>query len=300
MIYKIKSSFFISIDFFLKILIISMSKKYMHRTVASSLGSGFFSCCGSLLELILNYNKMTGEIPLFVDNSFSFRNFKTIKKEKEDIFFDFFDEPRVRKAKVGKIKNKITKEISEFKKFEKIEFEQINFLIKTFFEPNEEIKKIKKEIEDKFNINPKNTCSVLYRGNDKITEMEGTKKSWYLKEIKKINKKEKGLDFFIQTDDSSFLQYAESFISKEINYKTAGEYIRLFKDKNHSVNTFFGTNDKSRNENYKYAKNFLAIMMIIAESKYIICNSGNVGLWACLFRGNAKNVVQKLPKKVFL
>jgi len=298
--YKIKSSFFISIDFFLKELIISMNQKYMHRTVANSLGSGFFSCCGSLLELIFNYNRMTGEIPLFVDNSFSFRNFKTIKKEKEDIFFDFFDEPKVSKAKVGKIKNKVTKNISEFKKFEKIEFEKINFLIKTFFNPSEEIRKIKKEIEDKFKINPENTCSVLYRGNDKITEMAETKKSWYLKEIKKINKKEEDLDFFIQTDDSSFLAYAKSFISKEINYKTAGEYIRSFDDKTHSVNTFFGTAEDSRIKNYKYAKNFLAIMMIIAESKYIICNSGNVGLWACLFRGNAKNVVQKLPKKVFL
>jgi hypothetical protein len=44
--------------------------------------------------------------------------------------------------------------------------------------------------------------------------------------------------------------------------------------------------------NYKYALNFLAIVLIMAESKYVVCNSGNISLWIALFRENLENFIQ--------
>ena len=42
------------------------------------------------------------------------------------------------------------------------------------------------------------------------------------------------------------------------------------------------------------AVHFLAIMNIIAKCDQVILNSGNVGMWCCLYRGNANNVYQFL------
>ena len=43
-----------------------------------------------------------------------------------------------------------------------------------------------------------------------------------------------------------------------------------------------------------HAQYFLAIMQILSKCSNVILNSGNVGLWICLFRGNMDNVTQYL------
>ena len=48
-----------------------------------------------------------------------------------------------------------------------------------------------------------------------------------------------------------------------------------------------------------HAQTFLAVLSIISESAKIILNSGNVGMWACLYRGHTKGVLQYLqPNKM--
>ena len=42
---------------------------------------------------------------------------------------------------------------------------------------------------------------------------------------------------------------------------------------------------------------FLASMLIISKTKYIVCTSGNGELWLSLFRGHAENVYQYLNPK---
>ena len=38
-------------------------------------------------------------------------------------------------------------------------------------------------------------------------------------------------------------------------------------------------------------------MLIISESNVVVLNSGNVGLWVCLYRENNNNVYQYLSPK---
>jgi len=49
----------------------------------------------------------------------------------------------------------------------------------------------------------------------------------------------------------------------------------------------------SRLEN---AQTFLSVMSLISDCSDVILNSGNVGLWICLFRKNSDNVSQYLNK----
>ena len=48
----------------------------------------------------------------------------------------------------------------------------------------------------------------------------------------------------------------------------------------------------------KNAQIFLAIMSIVSKCKIVLLNSGNVGMWVCLFRENAKNIYQYLEHEV--
>jgi hypothetical protein len=45
------------------------------------------------------------------------------------------------------------------------------------------------------------------------------------------------------------------------------------------------------------AQTFLAIMLIMSKCDSIVINSGNIGLWTCLYRGNNKKVHQFLHPK---
>jgi hypothetical protein len=42
------------------------------------------------------------------------------------------------------------------------------------------------------------------------------------------------------------------------------------------------------------AQNFLSVMYLMSETSSIILNSGSVGMWVCLFRGNSNDVYQYL------
>ena len=74
-------------------------------------------------------------------------------------------------------------------------------------------------------------------------------------------------------------------------------------DRDGVINTDLGTY-VTRKEDFvpiekrvEYARMFLAIISIISDSEYLIVNSGNVGIWTCLFRGSCKNTYQYLNHK---
>ena len=91
----------------------------------------------------------------------------------------------------------------------------------------------------------------------------------------------------IQTDEAEF---CEASIGKFPNCIIIEETKKLNKTTNAVQYTI------NKGERLENAQIFLAVMSIISDSSKVILNSGNVGLWICLFRNNSNNVYQYLNK----
>ena len=118
--------------------------------------------------------------------------------------------------------------------------------------------------------------SVLYRGNDKCKEVPVVPYSLMLKMAKETKVKK----WVVQTDELEFYQYWKEKFPDTIRIKE----IPMI-----SKNTDSYVMPENRTE---FLINFIAALRAISMSETLLTTTGNTGLWACIFRGNTKNVYQ--------
>ena len=87
----------------------------------------------------------------------------------------------------------------------------------------------------------------------------------------------------IQSDEIDFIDYIKSYYPESIII----EEIKKIKKSPLAIQYTINSGNK-----LSQSQLFLAIMKIISKTSKIILNSGNVGLWCCLFRGNSIGVYQ--------
>ena len=93
----------------------------------------------------------------------------------------------------------------------------------------------------------------------------------------------------IQSDENEFYNF---FSEKYNNLIFIDEILKMDSNPWNAIQYTVTTGNKVNN-----AKTFLAIMLIMSKCNSIVMNSGNVGLWTCLYRGNNNNVYQYLSPK---
>lgn len=260
--------------------------------------SGFFSCCSVRLHMIIHYFNLYKQLPYIIDSSQSFEWYKT-GHSKDDITFHYFED-------YNKIDQSIIYQTPikynfnyQFINYSKIDYEKILPFIQKYFSPSLEIKKNIEFLEKKYNMNYDNICVLFYRGNDKLAET-----TWggftnahfsdyedYIKYGKEIMEKNPNIIFFIQSDETQFIEtMLHTFPTNSFYMK---DEIRHIARSNTSV-------DLVSKENIDvYSKWFLCIVQIMSKCKYIICDSGNCSLWMMFFRGNCHDVIQHLHKDWF-
>jgi hypothetical protein len=224
--------------------------------------------------------------PTSIDTKQSFSMYRP-KETKHDLFYDYFHHDS------GVF---IDKDIDDFFRND-LQFEVYNSLlnidsivsvVKKYFAPNDEIWKLVEDITKKYSIEYDNTCVVFYRGNDKITETNVGIPTDFAKQTQEIAKQFPGVKFLVQSDETNFIELMQKCIKESIVFYD--EIRHMHKNTRKSV-------DMVGFDNYKYSKMFLAIMLIMAKCKYLICNSGNNPMWIYFFRhiynkNNARNVTQ--------
>jgi hypothetical protein len=87
----------------------------------------------------------------------------------------------------------------------------------------------------------------------------------------------------IQTDEVEFCEkvlsiYPDSIVIKEL---------KQINNCDNDVHTL-----TPLGERFNLGKNLLSAISLISRTSKIIVNTGNIGMWVCLFRGNFKNVNQ--------
>lgn len=247
--------------------------------------SGFFSCSTIRLRSIIYYYTQTGKFPI-VDSSSQWVDYKDNNEDVTNYFFKSIE---------------IEKEINfsefsesggdQFNDYSKINYQDVNFFVEKYFSPSDEVLKIKNDIINSYNIDVDKTISVCYRGNDKVNETKIPSYDEILLKIIEIKSKYPTHRLLIQSDEIEFCdfildKFPDSLIIKET------------KKINKTTTNLVGNVQRSTpvGERVRTAQIFLAVMYLMSETSHVIMNSGNVGLWICLFRGNSNNISQYLNK----
>ena len=173
--------------------------------------------------------------------------------------------------------------------YSKINYQDVNFFVEKYFSPSDEVLKIKNDIINSYNIDVDKTISVCYRGNDKVNETKIPSYDEILLKIIEIKSKYPTHRLLIQSDEIEFCdfildKFPDSLIIKET------------KKINKTTTNLVGNVQRTTpvGERVRTAQIFLAVMYLMSETSHVIMNSGNVGLWICLFRGNSNNISQYL------
>lgn len=123
-----------------------------------------------------------------------------------------------------------------------------------------------------------NRTAILYRGNDKNTEVPNADYDVIIEMANQSNSKQ----FIVQTDEQDFYDY---FVSKFKDTIAFDEIPRIKRDLNRFVLPPKGMRRI-------FVCNFLSALYAIGQAKKLILTSGNTGLWTMIYRGHTKNVWQ--------
>jgi hypothetical protein len=241
------------------------------------------------LYAIINYINNNRTIPYYIDSSKQFELYKN--KEDDDITFDYFEH-------YDKIPDSRTSHPIQFHwtyqfiDYAKLDYQKIIPIVRKYFSPSKQINDIIKNIEEKYTLDYDNICVLFYRGNDKITEINLSKYSDYIKYINSVLSKNPETKFLIQSDETEFIEKMTRLLpDKSFYFKDEIRHIRKCND---SVDKVF------KEQNSLFSKYYLAITIIMAKCKYIICGSGNCSIWMMFYRGNCGNVFQFLKNKLIV
>ena len=276
-------------------------------TIILNQSAGFFSCCSIRLDAIIQYYRRFGKLPRKVDSTQQFRLYKLPGQENIDICSEFFCDPDYVNVKTDDfttpsrgaapqnfetVNYKYTFQELDYRR--DVVFAPILPFVQKYFSPNAEILDAVSYFEQKYDLDYNNTCVLFYRGLDKVTEFPIPTYREVLERARKISIEHENaagggakLRFLIQSDETEFIEAALMEFPDAI----------VFRDETRSARRQISSvdllNDKC--DNFFYVKLFFAIVLIMSRARYFVCNTGNISIWTCFYRGGAnENVHQYL------
>ena len=250
---------------------------------------GFFSIATIKLEDILVYFNKFKKVPKNIISNRLFGHYRDGGKlSSEDLTHLFFKGPLHTFDHLNipytepVLMHDPTKSNEQFTDYRKLHFDQLRpFLIK-YFTRAQRITDLENELINRYNLTNEDfeeTCSVMFRGNDKCTETNIASHEDFIMKARSIKERHPDIKkFIVQTDVSEFLN---DFLNDPI----VGPMSMNFKEvptisKNGNSTVFFsGPGSKIQNVSY-----YLASLGLISRTKYFLSSSGNGEMWTVLFR----------------
>ena len=218
--------------------------------------------------------------PDVINYSMGFKRFK--KDESRDIFPDFYKIDFDKKVKLFK---KVSLPDENKKQFGLYDFGYYNQVVNKFFNPSYLILERKNFLMQKYNINPTETISVLYRGTDKWTEVRLSHPSNYLAVTKQILEATNAKKVLLQTDQTQVIDYFKNELGDMVIHfeETPSTY------GTDAMNTVMENEGK---DTMDWMQWFDSALRCVSECAYVVNHTGNCGLWMNLYRGSVNNVFQ--------
>lgn len=253
--------------------------------------AGFFSCCSiALTETMIDFNQNKGLADI-VDRTQQYDNYKANKAE--NLIPVYFDEQPGGIPYNGEVRLTTANTYFQFSDYRLLCFDEVKPFMDKFFTPSDYVMSIVRHYEEKYRIEYEHTCGVFYRGNDKNRETTIAPYSEFLNKTQDImynlglgSEEAANLKFFVLPDETEFL---EAFRDMYPTDTITPDELPHMRKKDSAM--FF---ELPISERAEYAAKFLAAVIVMSRCKHLITHSGNCGLWATLYRGNANNVHQWL------
>lgn len=237
--------------------------------------AGFFSCCTIRLRKIIQYYNHFKRMP-HVDSSMQWSKYKDRER---DVTHEYFMPCEPFECEASQIDFTSDHREDQFSYYRNINYLGLHQILVNYFSPSFPVIAAYERILNKYKIDFRNSQCILYRGLDKGKE---TTIPDYDTMLSKVDKTKK---LIIQTDELEFLQYAKQKFPKALHFDEAYMVTKTLEAVQNHI---------SPGERITRAVDFLAILIILSKCNSVILNSGNVGMWLCLFRANADNVNQYL------
>jgi len=266
----------------------------MEQEIEVSFDSGLFSCCTVMLNrIILHYNEYNN-FPI-VNSSNLFNVYKDFDVDITNQLFNYKNNEIITECdyiNFNKINIPDFTYHGQFSDYKNINYKNINPIIKKYFTPIDYIQKIKKYLISKYDLNLDKTISVYFRGNDKSIETNIPNYNEFIQKIESLVQLNPNHTLLVQTDENEFFQCIKDKYPNSIFFEEMPGI-----DKNlHTIPAL----TVEKNQRLFFAQLFLSIVLIMSQTNIVILNSGNVGMWISLYRGNGNNIFQFLDNKEFI
>ena len=237
--------------------------------------AGFFSNCSvALFEVARSERPVTG-----INASHSFSFYK--ESPGEDIWGELFGLPGFYRPEGS---GEWSRYLLHHSRYSSLRFKKIAPLIENFFSPSEEVVQRVTHFQEKYTIAYDETLAVHYRGTDKWTEIPPRPLDDWVRQVSmRLQKMPSESRILIQTDDEHAFQ---RFI-KEFGHKAFFLDELPRSDGEISVEKLLAPHER-----LAFAKNLLAMTLILSQCARVVTHTGNVAFWTALFRGSSRNLVQ--------
>lgn len=254
---------------------------------------GFFSCCTIRIKALYDFLRVQKRLPATFDYSDQFFNYKEDKTEDlEELFFVNQDLCNV-EISLPEDTAEFHDWLSNFNYFEHYDTIKLLFpFVQKFFKTSDVVEKTLRDFEEQHRIDYSKTIAVCYRGNDKSQEISISPYSFFIEKAREVLANNPGFKFLIQTDE---IEFRDAFVQAFPNNSFYNEKIPAIYH-NPKLVVHHTLQDKDRSS---FAVRFLGMVKAMSKCKIVITNTGNVGLWIVLYRGNLNAVHQIIDNKWF-
>lgn len=259
--------------------------------------SGFFADCSVRLHNIISFFNQNKRLPKKVDTTEMFNRYKPDSRRGKDIVNDFF---QLITDDIEFIKKINYKHSDQYKTYDTLPISSVQPFIKKYFQPNNKIKKIAKQIEGEYkllDVGFDRTCTVLHRATDKAKETKIPTVTDIRRQVDKIIDINPDIILLLQSDCAPFLEEMKKAYSDR--YICFDNYIRTVDPSAGGRGWASVDLQPSRSaeitlgeRNNINIQRFLAIISILSRSEYIISETGNCGAWLSFYRGHTNNMIQ--------
>jgi hypothetical protein len=249
--------------------------------------AGFFSCTSIALFNIIRYFNNYKALPKAINRSSQYSFYKHNGENLAELYYKIND-ANIEYSERIEVVIPDDGSSPQFSDYRTICISDIMPFIDRYFQTNDYVINIVKNLESKYNLDYKNLCSVLYRGNDKSKETSLASHEEFLEKCAEVKSNNPNIRFLVQTDETDFLEKFMSVYSDSIYFNEI-PHINKCNTAVHNV--------IDRKTLPEFGAKFLAATICVSKCEHLVTHSGNCGLWAVLYRGNTENVYQYLTDK---
>jgi hypothetical protein len=247
--------------------------------------AGFFSNCTVALWNLAEVRRAAGVWPrkLSFANAFSSYRDAAQVEGKDDLYplyFEAGDEAAFRRLPGSLAK------VNHHGFYRLIDHSGLKAVMDAYFQPSEKALAIQRQLVSKYGIDLQRTIAVIYRGTDKVIEVDIASPRAYLAVAERLLSQHPGYRVWIQTDEASvrdlFLAHFgdKCFALDEMPVSGGSVAVHDMAD------------DALRMSRADFGVLLVAVTNLLSQTALLVNHTGNLGLWACLWRGHSKGLVQ--------